>query len=305
MRGVCGWLTLSVLASACELQEVTIAEPADLVVAEILLQTDVMPQRGLLHRTRGPGTDRRVPGATVEIREVGGRVMLLESAPPATCLDIEASASDPGVGTCYVSSAATQFAIRPGQTYSLRITLAGGGVMTARTTAPGDFSLLSPAASTCRLAPDSTYEMRWSRSDGAWAYFAETSLSGIRAALEGRGIAIDSDPLRLIGLAIGREDTTIVFPSEFGLFDRAEPRIADALLAIRAGLPPDVTARTIIAAGDRNWVNWARGGNFNPSGFVRVPSIQGDGTGVFGALVVKQKTFTTRDDGGDACRDAG
>ncbi|HAW90536.1 MAG TPA: hypothetical protein DCX61_07725, partial [Gemmatimonadetes bacterium] len=34
-----------------------------------------------------------------------------------------------------------------------------------------------------------------------------------------------------------------------------------------------------------NFVNWQRGGNFNPSGQVRVPSLRGDGTGVFGAAV--------------------
>ena len=32
---------------------------------------------------------------------------------------------------------------------------------------------------------------------------------------------------------------------------------------------------------DRNWVNWERGGNFNPSGQIRIPSVFGDGTGVF------------------------
>ena len=42
-----------------------------------------------------------------------------------------------------------------------------------------------------------------------------------------------------------------------------------------------------IAAADRNYVNWVRGGNFNPSGQVRVPSVRGDGTGVFAATVVR------------------
>ena len=29
-------------------------------------------------------------------------------------------------------------------------------------------------------------------------------------------------------------------------------------------------------------MNWARGGNFNPSGLIRIPSVFGDGTGFFG-----------------------
>jgi hypothetical protein len=48
-----------------------------------------------------------------------------------------------------------------------------------------------------------------------------------------------------------------------------------------------VVADVVIAAADRNYVNWERGGNFNPSGLVRIGSVRGDGFGVFGSLVVK------------------
>lgn len=51
-----------------------------------------------------------------------------------------------------------------------------------------------------------------------------------------------------------------------------------------------------MAAGDRNYVNWVRGGNFNPSGQVRVPSIVGDGTGVFASLVSRERILVTRDE---------
>ena len=43
----------------------------------------------------------------------------------------------------------------------------------------------------------------------------------------------------------------------------------------------------MISATDRNYVNWVRGGNFNPSGQVRVPTIRGDGTGVFASTVTR------------------
>jgi hypothetical protein len=41
-----------------------------------------------------------------------------------------------------------------------------------------------------------------------------------------------------------------------------------------------------VAAVDRNWVNSARGGSFNPSGQVHVSTVTGDGVGVFGAANV-------------------
>ena len=90
----------------------------------------------------------------------------------------------------------------------------------------------------------------------------------------------------LLGLSITANDTTIVFPAEFGVFDRFDLD-QDIATALQEGLPAGTVAPVTIAATDRNYVNWARGGNFNPSGQVRVPSIQGDGTGVFGTFVVR------------------
>ena len=46
-------------------------------------------------------------------------------------------------------------------------------------------------------------------------------------------------------------------------------------------------ASVTVTAANRNYVNWARGGNFNPSGRVSIPSVTGDGTGVFGATVTR------------------
>ena len=95
------------------------------------------------------------------------------------------------------------------------------------------------------------------------------------------------NPLYLLGLSISDQDTTIVFPSEFGVFNRFE---LDQAVAVRLqqGLPPATVAEVTITAVDRNFVNWARGGNFNPSGQVRVPSLDGDGTGVFAATVKRR-----------------
>jgi hypothetical protein len=118
-------------------------------------------------------------------------------------------------------------------------------------------------------------------------YPSEISIRGLRRALQQEGIDIDHEPVRLFGLSISNSDTTISFPNEFGLFDRFDDDLTEALVAIQAGLPATVVTDVVIAAADRNYVNWERGGNFNPSGVVRIGNLRGAGTGVFGSLVVK------------------
>ncbi|HLM67787.1 MAG TPA: hypothetical protein VK358_09680, partial [Longimicrobium sp.] len=66
----------------------------------------------------------------------------------------------------------------------------------------------------------------------------------------------------------------------------------DLLRALQGGLPDKTAATVVVAAADRNFVNGVRGGNFNPSGQVRISSIVGDGVGVFGSLT--PLSFTIR-----------
>jgi hypothetical protein len=91
-------------------------------------------------------------------------------------------------------------------------------------------------------------------------------------------------PLRLQGLAFTALDTTLVLPGELGLFDRFDVVLHPILVALSAGLPEGVSGTVVVAAADRNYVNWVRGDSFNPSGPVRVPSVRGDGTGVFASM---------------------
>jgi hypothetical protein len=133
----------------------------------------------------------------------------------------------------------------------------------------------------------SNLDVVWRASPSAWVYAAEASLGGIQRALGPHGLTVDRDPLRLFGLSISSADTTLAFPREFGLFDRFDDDLTEALAFMQGGLPAGVNTNIVIAAADRNYVNWERGGNFNPSGQVRVPSIRGDGSGVFGSLVPK------------------
>ncbi len=286
-------LVVPLAAAGCELTEVTVAEVQDSVIAEVILVAGPGPQRAMLHRTRGTGADNRVPGASVEVRDARGRTLQFQPAPVSDCIDVPPD-SAATVGSCYASPVEAPLDIAAGGTYELRVVLQNGGVLTGTTTLPGTFALTSPAVTPCAIPADTTIELRWTQAADAWAYIAESSITGIRAALADRGVEVRKDPLRLFGLAVSRADTSIVFPGEFGLFDRADTDVAAALLALRRGLPPGVTARIVIAATERNYVNWARGGQFNPSGIVRVPSVRGAGSGVFGGIVAHEITLSTR-----------
>jgi hypothetical protein len=141
----------------------------------------------------------------------------------------------------------------------------------------------------CSLEPARRFTVEWTRAEGAWAYISETQIINLTAALEDSNIEVEEDPLLLVGLSVSEADTTIVFPSEFGLFDR--PNLGrDLALVLQEGLPFGTQAEVVIAAADRNYVNWVRRGAFNPSGIVRVPSLHGDGTGVFGSVVRQRFT---------------
>jgi hypothetical protein len=283
-------LVLLLPLAACALTEVTLADPADLVVAEILLRAGESTQQAFLHRTLSNGGSLEVAGATIVVTNERGESMLFKEASPQLCLDD--APEDATVGTCY-SARNLPFPILPASTYSIRIDLAGGGTLTGQTTVPGDFSMISPAPVMCHLDADRTIEIQWTRSNGSWVYVSETKIAGLRAALAKQGVMLEDEPARFLGLSISAQDTTLVFPSELGIFDRADPALADALLAIRDGLPADVAAEFVVAAADRNYVNWARGGQFNPSGVVQIPSLEGSGTGVFGSIVVQRRSLLT------------
>lgn len=279
-------------AHACTLTEVTLVEAVDAVVAEVYVQIspgDPGAARAIawLHRTMDGNEavlGRPVPGADVLITNARGFSLELSETSMETCI---AGMGMEGTGTCYATSAELAARFLPGDELTLEIALPGGGLLRGVSVVPGDFRLLGNAAiGVCAVEPLSPLEVRWTRSAGAWAYVNETAIHGLRAALAPRGIDVEKDPLYLLGLSISAADTTIVFPGEFGVFDRFELD-QDVALALQEGLPPNTWARVAITAADRNYVNWGRGGNFNPSGLVKVPSLRGDGTGVFATTVTR------------------
>jgi hypothetical protein len=291
--------------AGCELQEITLAEPpVDVVVVEGLVQLGIPGGFGggfsidrvtvLLHRTvqGGEGRNEPVPGALVQVTGPDGtQYRLRELLDPSRCVS---STPLEGTGTCYQvfdEILTGRSPIQPGDALDLEVITLAGEVMRSSSVVPGEFDFRGPAnEEACVIPSDAPFPMTWSEAPGAWAYIAETQIYGLRAALEPRGIEVEVDPLFLLGLAVSAADTTISFPSEFGLFDRFDLD-REVAVVLQQGLPPSTRAEVTLTAVDRNYVNWIRGGNFNPSGTVRIPSVTGDGTGYFGTSVTRWLEF--------------
>ena len=275
----------------CTLQEITIVEVEDVVVAEVHVQLGGGLFGGnrvtaFLHRTVGGlgAGFHPVPGAKIVITRDGGASVELAETAIERCVSVT---PEGGTGSCYWIAPTASAAFGPGDHLQLRIDLASGGVLASATVVPGDFAILGIAeGAQCVLPPSTPLTIRWTSSEGTWAYVNETVLVGMQDAYAQLGIDVESDTLELLGLSISASDTTIVFPGEFGIFSRFELD-QDLATSLQDGLPPGVRAPVMISATDRNYVNWVRGGTFNPSGQVRVPSVRGDGTGVFGSTVTR------------------
>lgn len=282
MRRMVALVLLGAGAAACELEEITLVDAEDVVVAEVYVNVAADPQdneiRAFLHRT--VGTRESVADlfdARITVRRSDGLSFLVPGAAVEDCVET-APLLEPGA--CFLIDDSTTTVLSPGDVFEIEIVLADGGLISGATQVPGRFDLAYPE--TCRLPPDVLMDVRWSRSDRAWAYLNETSIRDLPAALEPEGIQVEDDPLYLLGLSVSDSDTSIVFPSQFGVFNRLDLD-QDVAVRLQRGLPAGSRAQLSITAVDGNYVNWARGGNFNPSGQVRISSLRGAGIGVFGA----------------------
>ncbi len=287
-RARAGWLLLVLGVAGCELDEITVVDFVDVVVAEVYVTLGRTPAdhrvRAFLHGTAAGGAPDSETFDDALVRVTRGGVDTLDLALDliTECVDsVPAGAS----GSCFDDGGQAAVLV-PGDLLELSITLGDGRRLLGSARIPGDFQLSGIGAS-CRLEPDSLLQLRWTRSDGAWAYVNETLINGLPAALASEGIEVEDDPLYLLGLSISASDTTVVFPSEFGVFDRFDLD-QDLALRLQRGLPDGTDALISVTAVERNYTNWVRGGNFNPSGQVRVASLRGDGTGVFGAAVIRE-----------------
>ena len=296
LRFIC--LAAPTVLAACDLEDILIVEVEDVVVAEIYVNLAEDPTenevRAYLHYTVGaPGSGGdELTNARIVVSRSDGLTLDLGVNELDACLD---SLPTVGDGVCFLANPAQTPNLIPGDQLEVQVTLADGGILFGATHVPSSFQI-DGIPTACRLDPDTLLPLLWSSSDGAWAYVSETSISGLTAALEPEGIAVeeDDDPLHLLGLSISDQDTTTVFPSEFGIFDRFDLD-HDLATRLQEGLPDSTTAEVSITAVEGNYVNWARGGNFNPSGLVRVPSLRGDGTGVFAATVSRRFVVVSSD----------
>ena len=313
-RSRTGWALpalAAILTQGCELTEITVAEPEDVIIAEVQVVLTLGPDGAgdvsmsalaLLHRTFQAGGSRKVQGATVRVTGQSGQVVhLAEQDSAAVCLrpreevttvifENDSTETNRTViefddASCYRSDEVVA-PFSPGEPLSLEIVVPDGRVLTGASRTPGAFSFtgLTQEDGKCRVEPDTNYGFKWTPSEGTWAYIGDSRIEGLGEALAGQDIEAP-DSLYLAALAIGREDTEIVFPRDFGVFDFFDDDKQDIIRELQDGLPAGTRAAVSLAAVDRNLVNWARGGNFNPSGLVRIPSVLGDGTGVFATAV--------------------
>jgi hypothetical protein len=289
MRSAIVSLLLTLGLAGCELDEVSLTEPESILLAEVYVMVgDGEPEiTAYLHETLGSTGSADLRNATVRVISDTLEVALVE-ATPDRCLS--RSVANKVDGRCYSEEGdLLEGMLEPGRALDLEILLSDGRELRGSTVIPSDIRMVWPSTGVCVLPPGRSFEVSWSRSPGAWAYAAETIIWGLRDALEPLGVEVEADSVALLGLAVSDSDTTIVFPSEFGVFDRFDLD-SDLALILQEGLPFGALANVVVAALDRNYVNWVRGGSFNPSGLVRVPSVTGDGTGVF-AAVVRRRTL--------------
>ena len=284
----------------------TLAESEDVVVAETRLTLNLGSGDGAtslsvyayLHRTLSAARADEVEGATVRLSGASGAVVHLEPTDDgAVCLSNDPDDPNEDVGSCY-RAVVSPSPFAPREVVELEVVLADGGTITGSSRIPDAFHFvgLTHEDGHCRLEPDTNYRFKWTEAAGTWSYLSDTWIEGLPEALAGRDIEVP-DSLYLTGFGIGEEDTDVLFPGEYGLFDLGDDADTDLLRILDEGLPGGAWAEVAFAATDRNYVNWIRGGNFNPSGIIRIPSVFGDGTGFFGTATQRVLNVRSAPDG--------
>ena len=281
--------------AGCTIADVTIPPSEDRLVVEAVLRTDARTQSIVLHRAVRGGVAAGEAGAEVVVTRGDGLRVVFRQSATDDCYRVDPRYLLPDDrveirGTCYLSDSTAAAWVLPGRTYELDVRTTRGEAAHGRTTVPGDFSLRGMDAERmntldafpCWLAPHTSFTLTWTPAEGAWGYLAPLQIVGLRVVLPDSFRA--PDPLELMGVSVSGRDTTLLLPTEFGVFDRFTYD-QDLMRLLQGGLPPGVRARLVVAAADRNYINGVRGGSFNPSGVTRISSIVGDAVGVFGSLV--------------------
>ena len=231
-----------------------------------------------------------VPGAAVRITGGSGHSLPLveEEDPLGACTvlpeDLYGEDRPFGmVGSCHTATVASAV-FAPGEVLTLAVTTPDGSVLEGTSRMPDAFvpQGLSVEDGRCRVEPGTGYRFSWAPVDGAWAHVGEAEIAGLSP-----GLWSSSDPLYLpvTVLGRGRDVTEMVFPGDFLLELLSDVDNVELHRTLDAGLPGGARAEVTIAALDRNWANWIREGRLNINGETAVPSVFGDGTGMFGTAV--------------------
>lgn len=290
-KGLVGALTVALVG--CELEETSMVRPDSTLVAEVQVVLDGSePTWALayLHATQGGEDDLRVAEAEVEIRGPEGAWIPLRHTSQIRCLDGSAIFLE-AEGSCFMVSGEDLSGIGPGDELDGRIRLPGGEAVRGTTRIPGAFRLERPSAGEVHtLPPDSTLRMEWTQAPGSWGYVVDARLILPDALAYGRQLPRE---VNLLGLAPSRTDTSFDFPAGAGVLQESGD-MAALLEEVDDGLPHGSDVDMAVGAVDENLSKWLRGTNFHPSGQVRVPSLWGDGTGVFGSVVQQHATLEVR-----------
>lgn len=287
----------------------TEVSPEDMVVAGVWVVVTIDPAdatrtellaTGWLDWSRAVRTTSEVPGASLRIvGESGASVDLAERPSQESCFKLNplpAHLHAPVFGTCYLATASpSPFA--PGEGLSLTIGSPDGGTATGASRLPEPFAPSGGLASEdgrCLTEPDQNHRLSWSVAEGAWAYLGGALIKGLDPALwPADKSRYAGEALHLGGLPVRRDSTKMVFPRDLGLLTGVQPVGEELIRVLQTGLPRGATAQVAVGAIDRNWYNWIRLPTFESvfvnsafdTGEIRIPSIFGDGLGVFGTSV--------------------
>lgn len=271
-------------------------EDLELVVASVTVVLTVDPVDSTVLRTDAlaflarDSVDGRVPGASVRIVGGSGRTLRLDELPDTAeaCRNAWAKTNSQ---SCYAASVPSAW-FAPLEELSLRIATPDGKQLRGKSVIPALFtpSRLKAQGGRCRVDPETSYLVQWRSIRGAWAHIAEAEFTGLA-----RNLWDSSKPLHLaVAWMASFDDTHMEFPRKL-IEGGVSSQALKAARRLETGLPWGVSADLAVAAIDPNWANWIRPGQVHIAGEVPVPSVFGDGTGLFGTAVRWTVTMESRD----------
>ena len=287
--GLC--LLTGLTAGACELTEVTITELEPNVVVEAY--ANIRPAGGgtiiaLLHGSVGiPGIDPDGPEAVVRVLAESGAEVTLAEAADEECIIGDAPPDPADPRRCYATTVDPSF-VQPSDRLVLQVDVVGGGRIEGGTRVPAAFELIQPNGDGVCTVATGALDFIWTQSEGTWYYVTSIELSGIAPDLLSLGVRDPADSAIVSAIAVSQSDTVVTYPDDFFLDVYSDDLgyTSELNSLIGEGMQPHWVASAYITGIDRNYTNWVRGGGFHPSGTIRIPSLRGAGTGVFGSSVV-------------------